>query len=218
MKKALAFIMILLLLSSGCGRPKEENARTPAADAVTAAPTDRPAESGATPESEPTADPQQDAATPEPIQYAFTFTAKTLEGETVTEAFFGQYDLTMVNIWASWCGPCRGELEELGKLYDRLPENVGFLSVTVDDSRDLKDAAALLKENGCTFPCVDGQGSEGLMNSFVGRTMYIPSTLFLDRNGNEVGQWIVGVPQGGGSVADAYMGEIQARLDQLSGK
>ena len=124
----------------------------------------------------------------------------------------------MVNIWASWCGPCRGELSELGALYGKLPENVGFLSVTVDDPGDLKTAKSLLEQNGCTFPCVDGQGSEGLMKGLLGRVMYIPSTVFFDSQGNEVGDWIVGVPQGKGSVADAYLSEIQARLDLLSGK
>ena len=201
MKKALAIGLILLLLATGCRRGQEQEETAPAA--ATAVPT---SEATAAPGSEPQA------------AYAFSFTAQTLNGETVTEEFFGQYDLTMVNIWASWCGPCRGELSELGVLYGKLPDNVGFLSVTVDSPGDLDDAKALLEQNGCAFPCVDGKGSEGLVNSFVGRTMYIPSTLFLDRNGNEVGQWIVGVPQGSGSVSDAYLSEIQARLDQLNGK
>ena len=163
-----------------------------------------------------------DAPVPEgtvaPASYAFTFSAKTLDGETVTEAFFGRYDLTMVNVWASWCPPCRGELSELAALYGKLPENVGFLSVTVDDPGDLSDAQALLEEHGCAFPCLDGQGSPGLMAGFLNQVMAIPTTLFLDKNGNQVGQWIVGVPQGSASVSDAYLNEIQARLDELNGK
>ena len=199
MKKIVAISMILLLLAAGCG---QTNIEAPASapevtDDSTAAP----------------------AATAEaPAAYAFPFTAKTLEGETVTEEVLGQYDLTMVNVWASWCGPCRSELGELAELYGKLPENVGFLSVTVDEAGDLDDAKALLEENGCSFPCLDGQGSAGLMNGFLRRITAIPTTLFLDRSGNQVGQWIVGVPQGGGSVADAYMSEIQARLDLLNGK
>ena len=64
---------------------------------------------------------------------------------------------------------------------------------------------------------MDGQGSEGLMKGLLGRVMYIPSTVFFDSQGNEVGDWIVGVPQGS-SVSEAYLAEIQARLDSLNGK
>ena len=203
MKRILALFLLLLL--AGC-QIMDTNAPTTSAAAASVSPA-----------SEPTAEPiaAQSAA---PAAYAFTFTAKTLDGAEVQETFFGQYDLTMVNVWASWCPPCRGELSELGELYTRLPENVGFLSITVDDPGDLKTAKSLLEQNGCTFPCLDGQGSEGLMKNLLGRVTAIPTTVFFDRAGNEVGDWIVGVPQGKGSVADAYLSEIQTRLDLLNGK
>ena len=204
MKKAFAIWMIMaLLLAAGCAK---KAADAPVNQTVSAAPA-APAVSQAT---EAPAKPAGD--------YAFSFSAQTLGGETVTEAFFGQYDLTMVNVWASWCPPCRGELGELSALYGKLPENVGFLSVTVDDPGDLDDAQALLEQYGCAFPCVDGQGSEGLVKSLLSRVMAIPTTVFFDRAGNEVGDWIVGVPQGKGSVSDAYLNEIQARLDLVNGK
>ena len=209
MKKLVAICLILLVLGAGCRKantqtPAPPTAEPPAVQQPTAAPASAPA-----PETEVPA-----AADP----YAFAFTAQTLAGETVTEEIFGAHDLTMVNVWASWCPPCRGELGELSALYGKLPENVGFLSVTVDDPGDLDDAQALLEQYGCAFPCVDGQGSEGLVKSLLGRVMAIPTTVFFDRAGNEVGDWIVGVPQGKGSVSDAYLSEIQARLDLVNGK
>ena len=79
------------------------------------------------------------------------------------------------------------------------------------------DLKALLEENGCAFPCLDGQGSPGLMTGFLRKVSAIPTTLFFDSRGNQVGQWIVGVPRGS-SVVDAYWNEIQARLDSLNGK
>lgn len=200
MKKTV-ILLILLLLAIGC-----QNVQADATDAP--APTTAMAEA---PAAEPTSAPAE-------APYALSFTAQTLDGETVTEEILGQYELTMVNVWASWCGPCRSELPALSELYGRLPENVNFLSVTVDDPGDLSDAKAILEENGCTFPCLDGQGSAGLMGGFLSRVMAIPTTLFLDSRGNEVGDWMLGVPQTGSSVTDAYLSEIQARLSQLSGK
>ena len=220
MKKAIALLLILLL--AGCQTINSTTSAAPAATEAVSSTAELTAESApaateaVSPTAEPTAEPAP--AADETIEYAFSFTAKTLDGEEVTEAFFGQYDLTMVNVWASWCPPCRGELAELGELYGKLPENVGFLSVTVDDPGDLKDAKALLEQNNCTFPCLDGQASAGLTKNLLGRVMAIPTTVFFDRAGNEAGEWIVGVPQGKGSVADAYLANIQARLDLLNGK
>ena len=204
MKKAIAIWMVMaLLLVAGCAKKAAE---APVNQTVSAAPA-APAVSQAT---EAPAKPAGD--------YAFSFSAQTLGGETVTEAFFGQHDLTMVNVWASWCGPCKSELPELAELYGKLPENVGFLSITVDDPQDVKEAKALLEENGCTFPCLDSQTSTGLFKNFLGKVNAIPTTVFFDRSGNEVGGWILGVPQGGDSVSDAYLQQIQNRLDQLNGK
>lgn len=208
MKKAVAVLMILvLLLTAGCRRKAAEAPAEVPEAAAASQPAPTAQAQPASPENAPT----------EPIEYAFTFSAQTLDGETVTEEYFSRYDLVMVNVWASWCGPCRSELSELGQLYKNLPANVGFLSVTVDDPGDLADAKALLEENGCAFPCLDGQGSPGLMTGFLRKVSAIPTTIFFDSRGNQVGQWIVGVPRGS-SVVDAYWNEIQTRLDELNGK
>ena len=220
MKKILACLLIFLLLGAGCRAPGTAQAAptpVPAAEpAPTEAPQAEPAVTEAPVEKAAPAPEEESAPSEAPAEYAFSFTAQTLEGETVTEAIFSEHDLTMVNVWASWCPPCRGELSELGALYDKLPENVGFLSVTVDDAGDLPAAAKLLEQHGCAFTCLDGQGSPGLMAGFLGQVMAIPTTIFFDRAGNQVGQWIVGVPQGSGSVSEAYLAEIEARLAQLN--
>ena len=118
----------------------------------------------------------------------------------------------------SWLQFNRRCLGEARSRENPLMERLNFLSITVDDPGNLSDAKAILEENGCTFPCLDGQGSAGLMGGFLSRVMAIPTTLFLDSRGNEVGDWMLGVPQTGSSVTDAYLSEIQARLSQLSGK
>ena len=215
MKKTIAILMILmLLLVAGC-RKKAYRASEP--QAATAAPAAEAAVTMAPP-AVPTVTEAPAQVSAEPIQYAFSFSAQTLDGATMTEAFFGQHDLTMVNVWASWCGPCRGELGELGQLYQKLPANVGFLSVTIDDPGDLADAKTLLQQNGCAFPCLDITSSQELSDEILPQVMAIPATLFFDRSGNLVGNMVIGAPERNGSVVEGYLYEIQNRLAQVNGK
>ena len=194
MKKDIAFLMILMLLTTISCQGRNTTTTAPAVSEATTAPVGSNGE------------------------YAFTFSAQTLDGKEVTEAFFGQHDLTMVNVWASWCGSCRGELGELGQLYQELPANVGFLSVTIDDPADLADAKALLQQNGCAFPCLDITSSQELSDEILPQVMAIPATLFFDRSGNLVGNMVIGAPERNGSVVEGYLYEIQNRLAQVNGQ
>ncbi len=100
---------------------------------------------------------------------------------------------TVLNFWATWCGPCRLELPELQKLYNELGgKGLVMLAVDVDLPPSIDDAGvgpqlevakpridALLKHLGITLPVyvVDGktQWELGLQN--------IPFTILLDRKG-----------------------------------
>ena len=57
------------------------------------------------------------------------FNAKTLNGDTVTEESFKDYNLTMINVWATYCGPCKQEMKDLAALYQSLPEGVNTTSI-----------------------------------------------------------------------------------------
>ena len=196
MKKSLVLLCAALLLA-GCMAKKPEQIPVPETEPTTA-----PAE---------TAAPLQE---PQAAGEGLVFSAQTLDGETVSEAFFADNDLNMVNIWASWCPPCVGELGELGELYTKLPQNVGFLSLNIDEEQDMDAARALLSDNNCSFTCIKGLNSPGIQEGILSQVMYIPSTVFFDRQGNQVGELVVGVPQGA-DVAAAYMDEINSRLSLL---
>lgn len=222
MKKAIVIVLAALLVLTGCINVKKYGEDP--VPAVTSAPK---AASAATPEPPATEAP---GSTPIPVctkvpatdasaqDFAFPFTAVTLDGGTVTEAFFQEYDLIMVNVWASWCGPCRAELPELGELYTKLPAGVGFLSVTIDEPEDLEEARDLLQQNGCTFPCLVITSSQELSDEILPQVMAIPATLFFDRRGNLVGNMVIGAPERNGSVVEGYLYEIQNRLVQVSGR
>jgi thiol-disulfide isomerase/thioredoxin len=83
------------------------------------------------------------------------FSLPDLEGKTWKPADFAGR-ATLINVWATWCGPCRAEHPAFQKLYDKLKDrkDVAVLSLSVDDSVGL--VAPYMKEHGYTFPVLVG--------------------------------------------------------------
>ena len=70
-----------------------------------------------------------------------TWRLKSLEGKSV-----------LINVWATWCGPCQGELPKLQKLYEKVKDRSDLQIVTLDIDEDLGLVAPFVKEKGFTFP------------------------------------------------------------------
>ena len=85
----------------------------------------------------------------EPIMLFGHFDSQTLEGEEVTEEIFANADLTMVNIWGTFCGPCISEMPDLGEIADEYAEKgvqiVGIVSDVTDPENE--EAKAVKREN-----------------------------------------------------------------------
>lgn len=91
----------------------------------------------------------------------------------------------IINIWASWCAPCRDELPMLEREHDELGDRVLFLGVDVRDSRE--HALAFLAAAGVSFPQVfDTAGLLPLRLGLRG----VPNTLFVDGSGAVVARVI----------------------------
>lgn len=87
----------------------------------------------------------------------------------------------IVNVWASWCTPCRAEMPAIEKVYQTY-KDLGLvvigLNTTYQDSET--DAAAFVKEFGLTFPmALDRDGAISRLYLVTG----LPSTFFIDRKG-----------------------------------
>jgi peroxiredoxin len=87
--------------------------------------------------------------------------------------------VVMVNFWATWCGPCRQEMPELSRLYEKYKSS-GFvlLGVNVDD--DTSKAAEVAAKLGVTFPVLLDT-DKAVSKLYDLSTM--PSTVIIDRDG-----------------------------------
>lgn len=137
------------------------------------------------------------------------FDAVDLDGNPVSEAIFADYDLTLVNIWATWCGPCVGEMPELAALYKNLPENVNLISLCADADAASELAREILTEAGAEFVTIVGEPS--MDATLLSGIQYYPTTLFLDSEGKKVGKPLVSARS-----AEQYAAELQKRLELLA--
>ena len=112
------------------------------------------------------------------------FTVYTEDGEEIAlESLAGRP--VVVNIWASWCGPCRDEMPHFEKAYGELGEKITFLMVNMTDggTETKETAQKFLDETGYTFPVAfDTSESAAAALSVRG----IPVTYFLDAELNIV--------------------------------
>jgi peroxiredoxin len=113
-----------------------------------------------------------------PLATAPDFTLHTMNGPNLRLAE-QRGRVVMVNFWATWCGPCREEMPQLNRLYQKY-KGAGFvlLGVNVDD--DTRKAADVAGKLGVTFPVL-------LDTDKVVSKLYdlstMPSTVLIDRDG-----------------------------------
>ena len=180
-KRILTILLACLLLLGCTGRVSAPSAQTEELPQMTAEPADPPADT-----------PEQTDATPEqggeptPASGDYTgpaFSLTTLTGESIDESYFREHKVTMVNFWATWCGPCVGEIPDLVKLSgDYADQGFAILGVLLWDE-DLDGARAFIKEQGVTYPVVVAEGVFAELSAdFYG----VPSTLFFNTNGEQL--------------------------------
>jgi len=87
--------------------------------------------------------------------------------------------VVMINFWATWCGPCRQEMPELERLYQKY-RKAGFviLGVSVDDKPE--SARAMARKLNVSFPILFDNRKQASSRYDVDA---MPSTLLVDRNG-----------------------------------
>jgi thiol-disulfide isomerase/thioredoxin len=85
----------------------------------------------------------------------------------------------LINLWATWCGPCRTELPELQKLYEKVKDRKDIQVLTLNYDDNLGLVAPFLKENGYTFPVLPAYSFVSSLFDSVG----IPQNWIIDSRG-----------------------------------
>ena len=131
------------------------------------------------------------------VQKFPSFEGKDLDGNEVkSDELFSANAVTVVNFWFTTCSPCVGELGDLDALNKELAEKGGALigvnTFTLDgDEAAISEAKDVLAKKGAAYQNVyfDSDGEAG---KFTANIFAYPTTYVIDRNGNIVGEPIVG--------------------------
>ena len=120
------------------------------------------------------------------------FETTDLDGNSIDSSdLFAGHTITMVNLWATWCGPCINELPELEKLNQEfLKKNCQIIGIVTDTNKEEKitKAKEILAEKGVTYTNLASfDGLSGLLPQDVWPTSY-----FVDENGHLAGEPIAG--------------------------
>lgn len=118
------------------------------------------------------------------------FSWKDSTGATITfDQFRGK--VTLINFWATWCGPCKRELPDLVALSNELAsQNVKFIGVSVDQAPNVTDlVSSFVSEHTITYQNVIANSD---MEDAFGNPRAIPTSFLVDAGGNIV-QTIVGM-------------------------
>jgi len=113
-----------------------------------------------------------------PSTAAPDFTLRTMSGPNLRLSE-QRGRVVMVNFWATWCGPCRQELPQLNRLYEKYRAS-GFVMLGVNVDEDVRKAAEVAGKLGVTFPVLLDT-DKAVSRLYDLSTM--PSTVLIDRDG-----------------------------------
>jgi len=140
---------------------------------------------------------------PQPGFLAPDFELKTPAGETIRLSDLrGQ--AVLVNLWATWCPPCRAEMQTIEKVYKEYKDQ-GFtvLAINMTYQDEPRAVVPFVNEQGLSFPILLDETGE-MANAYQLRSL--PSSFFIDRKGI-VNQVVIGGP-----MAEAL---LRARIEDI---
>lgn len=142
-------------------------------------------------------------------QETLQFAAEDLEGNEITDEIFNDKKVTMINFWATFCGPCIEEMPDLGKLAAEMPEGSQLIGVVLDvtgsvKEENLKTAKSIVSEADAQYPQII---ADDQLQDYAQQLIGVPTTIFVDENGTIIGEPIVGMRD-----AETYRKAVEEHL------
>ena len=135
---------------------------------------------------------------------------KTLDGKSVNiQDLVGKGQPTVISFWATWCSPCKRELDAIAEIYPDWQEEYGveLLAVTIDDARGVAKVPAMVASKGWEYEILSDSKQE-LQRALNFQT--VPQTFLLDAKGEIV------YTHSGYTSGDEY--ELEDEIKKITGK
>lgn len=122
------------------------------------------------------------------------FTTHDIMGNEVTNEVFKDAELTVVNVWGTFCGPCIEEMPDLQALSEKYEGKVQLIGIVgdingIEDTEHVEAAKEITEQAGVKFTnLVLSEDLYDFMSGIVG----FPTTIFVDKDGTIIGDPIVG--------------------------
>jgi len=88
------------------------------------------------------------------------FTATTIDGERISLSDYSGKKAVLVDIWATWCGPCKMEMPILQKIYEKYSDKLEIIGASIDDPNKLPDVKKFVKEKNISFKIIHDTSRE----------------------------------------------------------
>lgn len=134
------------------------------------------------------------------VESVGSFSTEDVFGNAYSEEIFSEHELTLVNLFTTWCSPCVQEIPELEELraeYEEKGIDLGVVAVVMDartasgvDEGALEQARLLYEKSGAQFPFLIPD--EGKMNGRLAGVESYPESFFVDKYGNIVSEPYIG--------------------------
>lgn len=111
---------------------------------------------------------------------------KTLDGKTVNiQDYIGNGKITVISFWATWCSPCKKELDVLSDMYPEWKEDHGveFLAISIDNARALSKVPAMVSSKGWEYTILS-DANQDLQRALNFQT--VPQTFLVDGEGKVI--------------------------------
>ncbi|MGF0096371.1 redoxin family protein [Peptoniphilus sp. SGI.035] len=119
-------------------------------------------------------------------------TMNIMDGKIVnSEEFYKEKPITLVNAWGTFCGPCKEEMPDLAKLYEKYKDKINFLGVVVDTNANMdtnvEEAQKIIKDSGVNYTNIMPNPTT---EESLATITAMPTTFFVNSEGKILGGFV----------------------------